>query len=121
MSMFNILPGFQKTPAGLERKILQRLPRITWVGTLLFGAMALAARALPWTGSEADIYTRINTIDIYLIGLVILHWTVVLTVGIGAFIVMVMKGPAYVADAYPLVEAEFPSQAIARQDRLPPT
>ena len=103
MSMFNILPGFQKTPAGLERKILQRLPRITWVGTLLFGALALAARALPWTGNEADIWTHI-----YLISLVILHWTVVLTVGIGAFIVMVMKGPAYVADAYPLVESEHP-------------
>ena len=108
MSMFNILPGFQKTPAGLERKILQRLPRITWVGTLLFGALALAARALPWTGNEADIWARIHTIDIYLISLVILHWTVVLTVGIGAFIVMVMKGPAYVADAYPLVESEHP-------------
>ena len=108
MSMFNILPGFQKTPAGLERQILKRLPRITWVGTALFGALALAARALPWSGTEADIFTRIHTVDIYLIGLVILHWTVVLTVGIGAFIVMVMKGPAYVADAYPLVESDRP-------------
>ena len=34
--------------------------------------------------------------------LVILHWTMLLTVGIAAFIVRVMKGPAYVADAYPL-------------------
>lgn len=108
MSMFNVLPGFQKTPAGLERKILKRLPHITWMGTALFGAMALAARALPWSGNEADIWTRIHTIDIYLIGLVVLHWTVVLTVGIGAFIVMVMKGPAYVADAYPLVESDRP-------------
>lgn len=39
ISMFNILPGFQKTPAGLERRILKWLPRITWVGTLLFGAL----------------------------------------------------------------------------------
>ena len=109
MSMFNVLPGFQKTPAGLERKILQRLPRITWAGTLLFGALALLVRTLPWSGSEAEVWTRIHTIDIYLIGLVILHWTVVLTVAIGAFIVMVMKGPAYVADAYPLVESEHPA------------
>jgi hypothetical protein len=53
--------------------------------------------------------------------LVILHWTVVLTVGIGAFIVMVMKGPAYVADAYPLVESDHPLPADAPQvDRSRP-
>lgn len=113
MSMFNILPGFQKSPAGLERKILKRLPRITWAGTLLIGALALLMRMLPWSGSEAEVWTRIHTIDIYLIGLVVLHWTVVLTVAIGAFIVMVMKGPAYVADAYPLVESEHPASPHA--------
>ena len=111
MSMFNVLPGFQQTPAGLERHILKRLPRITWVGTLLFGTLALAARALPWSGTDTEIWTRIHTIDIYLIGLAILHWTVVLTVAIGAFIVMVMKGPAYVADPYPLVESGEPRTA----------
>ena len=37
--------------------------------------------------------------------LVILHWATLLTVGFAAFVVMVMKGPAHVADAYPL-EAE---------------
>jgi hypothetical protein len=41
--------------------------------------------------------------------LIFLHWNTVLTLAIGAFIVMVMKGPAYVADAYPLVEAEVPT------------
>jgi hypothetical protein len=46
--------------------------------------------------------------DIYVISLVILHWTVVVTVGIAAFIIMVMKGPAYVADPYPLDDADEP-------------
>jgi hypothetical protein len=32
---------------------------------------------------------------------VLLHWTLVLTVAIGCVIVIVMKGPAYVADGYP--------------------
>jgi cytochrome b561 len=50
------------------------------------------------------------TTDIYVISLVILHWTVVLTVGIAAFIIMLMKGPAYVADAYPLEEAATPDK-----------
>ena len=35
-------------------------------------------------------------------GVVVLHWTLVLTVALECFIVRVMKGPAYVADAYPL-------------------
>jgi len=33
-----------------------------------------------------------------------LHWTLVLTLAIGCVIVMLMKGPAYVADAYPMEE-----------------
>ena len=37
-----------------------------------------------------------------MIGVVVLHWTLVLTLALGCFIVRVMKGPAYVADAYPL-------------------
>lgn len=107
--LFKKLPGFQKSPAGLERQILRRLPHVLWIGTLLAGIGAGLMRVLPWSGTEAEVATRITTVDIYLISLVILHWTVVLTVAIGAFIVMVMKGPAYVADAYPLPDADRPA------------
>ena len=41
-----------------------------------------------------------------MVGLVVLHWTLVLTLSIGCVIVMLMKGPAYVADAYPLDESD---------------
>lgn len=113
MSLFNVLPGFQKTPAGLERQILRRLPRVLGVGTLLLALVSLLARIWPWSGPEWEIATRITSVDIGVISLVVLHWTVVLTVGIGAFIVMVMKGPAYVADPYPLSDAERPAAADA--------
>jgi hypothetical protein len=109
MSLFNILPNFQKSPAGMERSILRRLPRVLWVGTALAALMAGVMRLLPWSGSEAEVVTRITTVDIYLISLVIFHWTMVFTVAIGAFIVLVMKGPAYVADAYPLNDADRPA------------
>ena len=33
-------------------------------------------------------------------GVIIFHWSMVLTIGIGCVIVMVMKGPGYVADGY---------------------
>jgi len=113
MNLFNILPGFQKTPAGLERVILRRLPGVLWLGSLLPALVALAARGFPWSGSDTEVATRITTVDIFAISAVILHWTAVLTVAIGAFIVMVMKGPAYVADAYPLEDAERPAAADA--------
>ena len=115
MGMFNILPGFQKTPPGLERPILRRLPAVLWQGTALLVLCALVVQLWPWDGTEAKVFTRITTAHIWLISLMVLHWTVVLTVAIGAFIVLVMKGPAYVADAYPMDEAETPSPSQARR------
>lgn len=109
MNLFNVLPGFQKTPAGLERLILSRLPRVLWLGTLLLALVSLLVRVWPWSGPAAEVAGRIMAVDIGVASLVVLHWTAVLTVGIGAFIVMVMKGPAYVADAYPLSDAERPA------------
>ncbi len=108
MSAFNKLPGFSKTPPGKERILLRRLPMILLAGTLLLGLPSLVARVIPWSDSEADVALQIMTIDIYGISLIVLHWTVVFTVAIAAFIVFVMKGPAYVADPYPLDEAEYP-------------
>jgi hypothetical protein len=108
MNLFNVLPGFQKTPAGLERLILSRLPRVLWLGTLLLVLASLLVRVWPWSAPAAEVAGRIAAVDIGVASLVVLHWTAVLTVGIGAFIVMVMKGPAYVADAYPLPDAERP-------------
>jgi uncharacterized Tic20 family protein len=70
MNPLNQLPGFQRSPPGLEWALLRRLPAIL------------------------------------VIGLVVLHWTLVFTVAIGCVIVWLMKGPAYVADAYPPPERE---------------
>lgn len=115
MELFNILPGFQKTPPGLERTILRRLPAVLWQGTALLVLCALAVQLWPWAGTKAQVFTQVTTLHIGLISLLILHWTVVLTVAIGAFIVLVMKGPAYVADAYPMDEAETPSPSQTRR------
>lgn len=109
MNLFNIWPGFQQTPAGLERVVLRKLPKALWLGSALPALVVLLARGFPWSGSEMDVATRIHTIDILAIGVVIFFWSMVLTVAIGAFIVMVMKGPAYVADAYPLEDADRPA------------
>lgn len=104
--LFKQLPGFSRTPPGLERRILRALPRLLWAGSLLLALPSLAVRL--WLLEQPDLAagTFVITTDIYVVSLVILHWTVLLTVGIAAFIFMVMKGPAYVADAYPLGEDE---------------
>jgi hypothetical protein len=102
MDWFKTLPGFQTSPPGLERRILRRMPGLFLGGTAALLLVASLARVWPWDGEAAQVHARITGLDIWLISLGILHWTALLTVAIGAFIVMVMKGPAYVADAYPL-------------------
>jgi hypothetical protein len=102
MNLFNRLPGFSRTPAGKERVVLRQLPKVFLLGTLLLAVPSLLARLI----ASPDDALVVMTTDIYVISLIILHWTIVFTVGIAAFIIMMMKGPAYVADAYPLQEAE---------------
>jgi len=102
MNLFNRLPGFTRTPPGKERLVLRMLPRTLLLGTLLLAIPSLLARLLV----SADDPIAVTTTDIYVISLIILHWTVVFTVGIGAFSIMLMKGPAYIADGYPMDEAE---------------
>lgn len=114
MSMFNQLPGFVRTPAGLERVILRRMPRAFVLSALVPALAALAARWFNWSGSDAAVAASIQMVDFVAIGSVLLLWTLLLTLAIGAFIVMVMKGPAYVADAYALPDADRPAM-----DKLP--
>ncbi|WP_153132767.1 hypothetical protein [Dechloromonas hortensis] len=102
MNLFNRLPGFPHPPASKERIVLRQLPKTFLLGTLLLAVPSLLARL---TSSREDVLA-VTTTDIYVISLIILLWTVVFTVGIAAFIIMMMQGPAYVADAYPLQEAE---------------
>jgi hypothetical protein len=106
MNLFNKLPGFVRSAPGLEQRLWRRLPAILLWGTLLplllVGANHALAPAEPSSGS-ADGALLLWEYTMW--GVVVLHWTLVLTLALGCFIVRVMKGPAYVADAYPLPEA----------------
>ncbi len=98
MNYFSKLEGFQRSPAGLEWEIWKKL-RLIWVtGTVL--PLLASGGAFVLDGLE---YTRsVEQFFYVMVGLVILHWALVLTLAIGCVIVMLMKGPAYVADAYPM-------------------
>ncbi|MGA8055240.1 MAG: hypothetical protein WCA12_15525 [Burkholderiales bacterium] len=108
MNLFNQLPGFARSPAGMERVVLRRLPAVLLGGSLLLGLPSVIAHIAAWPGSEADTLVRIATVDIAAISVLVLHWTAVLTVAIAAMIVLVMKGPAYIADPYTLPDADRP-------------
>lgn len=103
MNLFNKLPGFVPSAPGLEQRIWVRLPAMLLWGTLLPLCLALLNRWLaPGVSSPARVDGALLLWDYTMIGAVALHWSLVLTLALACFIVRVMKGPAYVADAYPL-------------------
>ena len=103
MNLFNQLPGFVRSAPGLEHHIWRRLPAILLCGTLLPLVLAGVNRALaPAVAESGASNSALLLWDYTMVGVVVLHWTLLLTVALGCFIVRVMKGPAYVADAYPL-------------------
>lgn len=109
MNWFKRLPGSRREVPGMEWRLLRRLPMITLVGTLLPALYALGARLFDGGLPEAEVLKAVQSADIMAIAAVVLHWTVVFTLAIGCLIVVVMKGHAYVADAYPLADRDYPS------------
>ena len=101
MRGFQRLPGYERSAPGLEWWLWKRLPAVLVWGTVLPLALALLLwwRMPPDTAAVGDASGMLQVYQ--LLGLVMLHWTLVLTLAIGCLIVRVMKGPAYVADAYP--------------------
>lgn len=104
MKYLKKLDGFKRSPAGLEWQIWQRLHLTLGAGTLL--PLIASALAYAWDGLEPSTQSphAVEQFFYVMVGLVVLNWTLVLTLAIGCAIVMVMKGPAYVADPYVMEE-----------------
>ncbi len=94
-------------PPGLELAILRRLPKALLIGTLIPAGLSVMARLLP-PAEDIDPAKAILNVDIFSIATTITVWTAVFTVAIGCIVVVIMKGPAYVADAYPVAHANRP-------------
>ena len=108
MKYLNRLPNSVREASGLEWIVMKKLPLILGLGTLLPLVMSLANRYFPPEGAVAQIAKHIKSVDILAIATVVTVWSAVFTVAIGCFVVMMMKGHAYVADAYELVDSERP-------------
>ena len=57
---------------------------------------------------NAVIYDFLPIFFLIALGAILVHWTALVTAICGAVLVRIMKGPAYVADAYPLSDADSP-------------
>lgn len=97
MSYLNKLPGFIRTPSGFEWTLLKKLPLAFAIGTAIPGALI------------AFIYFKNPTLDpeqlkaiFQYLGIIFSVWFFVGAAAIGCVVVMIMKGPAYVADPYEL-------------------
>lgn len=97
MRYLNKLPGFIKTPAGLEWILFKKLPLIFSIGT---AATCIPMLTLYLTNAPL---AREQLQTIYqLLGVLFSIWFFVGAIAIGCIVVTIMKGPAYVADPYEL-------------------
>jgi predicted membrane metal-binding protein len=97
MRYFNKLPGFIKTPSGIEWVLLKKLP-------LIFGicaAIPTAAILFIYFGNQPVNPEQLKTIYMCL-GVLFSICFFVGAAAIGCIVVILMKGPAYVADPYEL-------------------
>lgn len=108
MNWLQRLPGFYRSAPGLEWTLWKKIPLIAIAGTVLpLTLMGLAYLMASEPHSPAT--ERELTQWFYMtIGVVILHWTLVLTTAIGCVIVMLMKGPAFVADGFEVQHTDRP-------------
>ena len=115
MNLLRILPNSRRAPSGLEWVILKKLPMVLLGGTLIPVFFSALSHAFPPGGPSLMVARHLTSIDIFAIASVLTVWMTVLTVAIACLIVVVMKGPAYVADAYPLTDSEHPQDARDRR------
>lgn len=97
----------RREPPGLERAILRLLPKALLIGTLIPLSLSVFVRVLP-PANNTDPAKSILSVDIFSFAAALTFWIAVLTVAIGCVVVAVMKGPGYVADAYPVAHASRP-------------
>lgn len=112
MNWLKKLPQTQRANSGLEWRLWRKLPLIALLGTLLpllvLGLVHLLAD--PQASAADDRWLQMAG---YVVGgVVVFHGSMVVTVGIGCAIVMVMKGPGYVADGLRLSHSDLPREEM---------
>lgn len=97
IDFFKKLPDATQYPIGIEWPVLKKIPHIFIIGTLLISSPAVIIYFKNTVISAAQYKT------IYIcLGALFSYWFFVGVLVIGCVLIMLMKGPGYVADAYEL-------------------
>ena len=112
MNWFKKIPQTCRTASGLEWRLWRKLPLIALTGTVLPLLCLALVHLLSDSAPDAAELRRVQLMDYVIGGVIIFHWSMVVTVGIGCVIVMVMKGPGYVADGYRVSHSDQPRAAF---------
>ena len=108
MQWLKKLPGSVRSPSGLEWAIWRKLPAIAVIGTLLPLGILIVLHLTSDTATDTSLERWLQRMDFLVGAVIIFHWTMVLTVGIGCCVVMVMKGPGYQADGFRVSHSDKP-------------
>ena len=115
MNWLTKLPNSTRSASGLEWKLWRKLPLILLVGTSLPLAVAVGLHLLTDAQNLAE--TRwLQIMDYVVAGVVVFHWSAVLTIAIGCVVVMLMKGPGYVADGMEVSHSDKPRKTLESAD-----
>jgi hypothetical protein len=107
MNYFRRLKNQHCGVPGLEWKLFKKLPMFLLGGAVIPLLIAFSGRVFPPDGPAADVAKQILTLDIFSIAVGLTAWFAILTVGVGCVVVIIMKGPAYVADSYSPDDAKY--------------
>lgn len=111
LPLFNKLPGYTsrgKSAPGLERKILRWIPYAFLTIIFLCGLPSVMVRLMEWQGSAHSIEAFIGRVDMMAVGVFFVLFNATFALTIGAILILLMKGPGYVADGYKLIDSESP-------------
>lgn len=97
MNFFNKLPGFSKTPSGFEWPLLKKIPLIFGVSTAIPCAIMLNIYL-----SNESLSPEQQKIIFQCLGILFSAWFFIGVIAIACILIIIMKGPAYVADPYEL-------------------
>lgn len=108
MNWLQKIPHSIRSASGLEWTLWRKLPLIALLGTALplLALLALHVGADPQGSASQARWLQMA--DFFVGAVVVFHWIMVLTVAIGCVIVMIMKGPGYMADSYPVSHSDQP-------------
>jgi polyferredoxin len=99
-------------PPGLERKILLKIPKYLLGSIIIPLFMVIFVRLPPveslFTSTAEEALKLHTTIDFLSIAIFVAVLPVILALFIGCIIVILMKGPAYIADAYDVDDTDDP-------------